>query len=210
MNFEDKVLALVDNGRRSAAYVAGYLSARARAAAIAAEADRLIAEMVAENAKLRERLSSLESLYRARDRDWAAKEAELKRVLTAVDDELYMAYNSAPLGGLGSSEPGRGKWTEGLIGQYSPIQERLRPTLTGLTSPAAEPSCVEWQSENVEPIEEGWYAVQRADGSLCIRAWGDGFWWSPLKDGWLSGLPEGFRWFGPLESLDWETPHHSY
>lgn len=201
MNFEDKVLALFDSGRRSVAYVAGYQSARAQAAAIAAEADRLIAEMAAENAKLRERLSSLESLYRARDRDWAAKEAELKRVLTAIDDELYMVYNSATPGG---------KWTEGLIGQYSPIRERLRSTLTGLTSPVTKPSCVEWQSENVEPIEEGWYAVQRADGSLCLRAWGEGFWWSPLKDGWLSGLPEGFRWFGPLETLDWETPHYSY
>ena len=66
MNFEDKVLALFDNGRRSAVYVAGYQSARAQAAAIAAEADRLIAEMVVENADLKEQLS--------------AKDAELERV----------------------------------------------------------------------------------------------------------------------------------
>lgn len=66
MNFEDKVLALFDNGRRSAVYVAGYQSARAQAAAIAAEADRLIAEMAVENAELRESLKS--------------REAELERV----------------------------------------------------------------------------------------------------------------------------------
>src|SRR5690554_503932 len=80
MNFEDKVLALFDNGRRSAVYVAGYQSARAQAASIAAEADRLIAEMAVENAGLRERLSSLEKLYRVRDKDCAAKEEELERV----------------------------------------------------------------------------------------------------------------------------------
>src|SRR5690606_35061616 len=69
MNFEDKVLALFDNGRRSAVYVAGYQSARAQAAAIAAEADRLIAEMAVENAELRESLKS--------------REAELERVRAA-------------------------------------------------------------------------------------------------------------------------------
>src|SRR5690554_8140688 len=58
MNFEDKVLALFDNGRRSAVYVAGYQSARAQAASIAAEADRLIAEMAVESAELREALAS--------------------------------------------------------------------------------------------------------------------------------------------------------
>src|SRR5690606_28441348 len=58
MNFEDKVLALFDNGRRVAVYVAGYQSARAQAAAIAAEADRVIAEMAVEYAELRESLKS--------------------------------------------------------------------------------------------------------------------------------------------------------
>ena len=71
MNFEDKVLALFDNGRRSAVYVAGYQSARAQAAAIAAEADRLIAEMAVENAELRESLKSMQ--------------AELERVRALLD-----------------------------------------------------------------------------------------------------------------------------
>lgn len=75
MNFEDRVLALFDNGRRSAVYVAGYQSARAQAASIAAEADRLIAEMAVENAELREAL--------------AAKEAELERVRAALEEEEH-------------------------------------------------------------------------------------------------------------------------
>src|SRR5690606_38979601 len=78
MNFEDKVLALFDNGRRSAVYVAGYQSARAQAAAIAAEADRLIAEMAVENAELREALATKDTELRE-----ALREAE--HFLTQID-----------------------------------------------------------------------------------------------------------------------------
>lgn len=63
-----------------------------------------------------------------------------------------------------------------------------------------------WHSEAETPTQPGWYAIQRIDGSYCLRAWGNGHWWIPLKDGWLSGLPSGFRWLGPLEPLAWETP----
>jgi|SRR6478736_4125497 len=65
---------------------------------------------------------------------------------------------------------------------------------------------IEWKNEDVEPAESGWYAVMRADKSLCLRAFGNGLWWIPLKDGWLSGLPPGFKWFGPLMPIDWDTP----
>jgi hypothetical protein len=64
----------------------------------------------------------------------------------------------------------------------------------------------EWNHENIEPTEKGWYTVKRADGSLCIRAWGNDSWWIPLTDGWLSGLPAGFQWLGPIASIDWDTP----
>jgi hypothetical protein len=50
---------------------------------------------------------------------------------------------------------------------------------------------------NAPPLRGWWYEVKRADGSLCIRAYGDDLWWIPLPDGWLSGLPEGFKWRGP-------------
>lgn len=84
MNFEDKIIALFDNGRRSAVYVAGYQSARAQAASIAAEADRLIAEMSVGNAELRETL--------------AAKDAELERVraASAAMEEAQPASTTEP------------------------------------------------------------------------------------------------------------------
>jgi len=63
-----------------------------------------------------------------------------------------------------------------------------------------------WFDEDDPPINDGWYAIQRKDGSLCLRAWGNGEWWIPLHDGWLSGLPPGFRWMGPVEPMEWDTP----
>jgi|SRR5690554_2535417 len=44
------------------------------------KAEKELAVAVIENADLRERLSSLENLYRVRDKDCAAKEEELERV----------------------------------------------------------------------------------------------------------------------------------
>lgn len=92
MNFEDKVLALFDNGRRSAVYVAGYQSARAQVASIAAEADRLIAEMAVENADLRGELKS--------------RQAELERVRALPDRWLRALAEEANemIEGRGSSE----------------------------------------------------------------------------------------------------------
>jgi len=65
---------------------------------------------------------------------------------------------------------------------------------------------VDWHDESEAPQERGWYAIKRADDSLCIRGWSDGMWWIPLKDGWMSGLPAGFQWLGPLEPIEWNTP----
>ena len=65
---------------------------------------------------------------------------------------------------------------------------------------------IEWKNEDVVPEKSGWYAIMRADESLCLRAFGNDIWWIPLKDGWLSGLPPGFKWFGPLMPIDWDTP----
>jgi hypothetical protein len=58
-----------------------------------------------------------------------------------------------------------------------------------------------WQGQDVEPTAVGWYEVEREDGTTCVRAFGGGSWWIPLKDGWLSGLPPGFRWRGPVSSF---------
>lgn len=63
-----------------------------------------------------------------------------------------------------------------------------------------------WHSEDEIPAEPGWFTIKRHDGSLCIRAYGAGHWWIPLKDGWISGLPAGFEWLGPIAPMDWDTP----
>jgi hypothetical protein len=63
-----------------------------------------------------------------------------------------------------------------------------------------------WHDETLAPSEPGWFVVRRADGTLCPRAFANGAWWIPLKDGWLSGLPKGFSWFGPFAPVEWDTP----
>ena len=65
---------------------------------------------------------------------------------------------------------------------------------------------VAWQSEDMPPSESGWFVVRRADGTLCPRAFNHGDWWIPLKDGWMSGIPTGFSWFGPFAPVEWDTP----
>lgn len=85
----------------------------------------------------------------------------------------------------------------------APMGEQIVP-LGAMAQPEAQP--VAWGDEADDPPAPGWYAIQRADRSLCLRAFGDGLWWIPLRGGWMSGLPAGFRWCGPLEPLDWETP----
>lgn len=106
MNFEDKVLALFDNGRRSAVYVAGYQNARAQAASIAAEADRLIAEMAVENAELREALAAIKARLNGEyDHPALVKQGALGRfsddVVRIIDSALASpAAEQAEHGGL--------------------------------------------------------------------------------------------------------------
>jgi len=68
---------------------------------------------------------------------------------------------------------------------------------------------IDWHDEAEEPTEDGWFTIMRKDGSLCLRAWGAGEWWIPLKNGWFSGLPIGFKWFGPVAPLTWEPPRET-
>lgn len=58
-----------------------------------------------------------------------------------------------------------------------------------------------WRTQGETPTGPGWYEILRADGSRCVRAFGGGSWWIPLKDGWLSGLPAGFSWRGPIAPM---------
>jgi len=133
--------------------------------------------------------------------------AELERVteeqVERAAPHVYDAMRSF------DAEGARHPW---VAGGNSDMQDKarrvLRAALTAARGGGSEhaPDQPTWQGESTEPEESGWYAVRRADGSLCIRAWGNDLWWIPLKDGWLSGLPSGFSWFGPLESIDWDTP----
>jgi hypothetical protein len=42
-----------------------------------------------------------------------------------------------------------------------------------------------WRAVDEIPQAAGWYRVKR-DGEPRVRAFGQGHWWIPLSDGWLS------------------------
>ena len=42
-----------------------------------------------------------------------------------------------------------------------------------------------WNGPDWIPPHSGWYKVRR-DGAEKVRAYGNGHWWIPLPDGWLS------------------------
>lgn len=65
-----------------------------------------------------------------------------------------------------------------------------------------------WHPEQDLPSLRGWYEIERADGSRCVRAYNNGVWWIPLKDGWLAGLPSGFHWREPVAPMG-EDVHRS-
>jgi|SRR6478609_3593672 len=65
---------------------------------------------------------------------------------------------------------------------------------------------IQWQTDDIIPDKEGWYTVMRDDETLCLRVYGCGRWWVPLRDNWLLQEPKNFKWFGPVMSLGWCTP----
>lgn len=141
---------------------------------------------------------------------WLAHEAragEGPSAGTPEQQQPFLNELAVAIEKLRTAEAGFEKWNSACDG----ISKLLRtgwPFISGVAG-ADTPTGPQWISENVEPSEKGWYAVRRADGSLCIRAWGNGLWWIPLKDGWLSGLPAGFSWLGPLAEIMWDTPRNA-
>lgn len=67
-----------------------------------------------------------------------------------------------------------------------------------------------WHDENESPGEDGWYLVDaidgRFDGEYRYRAWGNGSWWIPLNDGWISSPMGLYRWKGPVADVDGPAP----
>lgn len=68
----------------------------------------------------------------------------------------------------------------------------------------------EWNSEHLAPTEKGWYECLAVDdrwkGKMCYRAWGNGLWWIPLKDGWLSQHMGIYKWRGPVADVNGPAP----
>lgn len=65
-------------------------------------------------------------------------------------------------------------------------------------------------NQNKEPEKTGWYHVDAVDKrwgeKTKFRAWGNGRWWIPLKDGWLSSNMGIYRWFGPVADVEGPSP----
>jgi phage FluMu protein Com len=69
----------------------------------------------------------------------------------------------------------------------------------------------EWHSENEQPTDRGWYLCDSIDGrwngEFRYRAWGNGYWWIPLPDGWISAPISLYRWKGPPHDIMKPSPH---
>lgn len=65
-------------------------------------------------------------------------------------------------------------------------------------------------NENVEPLVDGWYLCNAVDdrwnGELCYRAWGNGQWWTPFSDGWVSSRMGIYQWVGPVADVNGPAP----
>ena len=70
--------------------------------------------------------------------------------------------------------------------------------------------CAFPNNEHEMPKETGWYLVHavdgRFDGETKYRAWGNGSWWIPLQDGWLSSPIGISRWIGPVADVNGPAP----
>ena len=67
-----------------------------------------------------------------------------------------------------------------------------------------------WHDQNVTPTLPGWYEVRtddgRFDGRTVYRGWGNGAWWIPLADGWLTANEHAYHWRGPVADIDGPAP----
>lgn len=63
---------------------------------------------------------------------------------------------------------------------------------------------------DTSPTEKGWYLVRATDGrwngETRYRAWGNGFWWIPLRDGWISSNDGLYEWQGPVADINGPAP----
>jgi hypothetical protein len=46
----------------------------------------------------------------------------------------------------------------------------------------------------------------RWDGLPRYRAYGNGRWWTPLADGWISAPDNIYRWHGPVADINGPAP----
>ena len=60
------------------------------------------------------------------------------------------------------------------------------------------------------PNEAGWYECWATDdrwgGKMTYRAWNNGVWWTPLRDGWISAPRGIYRWRGPVADINGPAP----
>lgn len=67
-----------------------------------------------------------------------------------------------------------------------------------------------WHEADEEPAEPGWYEVAAMDDrwgpETRYRAWGNGCWWIPLPDGWLTAREKVYRWRGPVADVNGPAP----
>lgn len=65
-------------------------------------------------------------------------------------------------------------------------------------------------NQDVPPTRDGWYLCRAVDsrwgGETRYRAWGNGSWWIPLKDGWLSSNMGIYQWIGPVADVRGPAP----
>ena len=65
-------------------------------------------------------------------------------------------------------------------------------------------------AESESPTEKGWYECWAVDGRWGVRmqyrAWGNGCWWTPLADGWVSSKDGVYKWRGPVTDIGGTAP----
>jgi len=80
----------------------------------------------------------------------------------------------------------------------------------GIVGQSASTAGLGWHEATETPTETGWYEClaidDRWNGEMRYRAWGNGYWWTPLTDGWLSGRDGVYRWRGPVADVNGPAP----